>query len=611
MTTRVQSAAPQRRNGYLRLGEYAAIGDGRTLGLVGADGSIDWMCLPNLDGSSIFGALLNPHAGGHFVIQPAISFEVSRRYLERTNVLETTFSTAEGQVRLVDALTLDNSRVAPWRELARRVEGLAGEVPMRWSFEPRFGPNGEAPAAERRDGAAVFRHRGLQVGLQCWGAGSSIAGGRTQSGEFVSRPGEESLLVMTAVEAEPLPLPERDAIERRLSDTVEVWQSWTGRHTYRGPWRDAVERSLLAIRLLTDGRTGAIAAAGTTSLPEVIGGKRNYDYGFAWVRDASFSLDALLAVGMEELTHTSVTWLLEAVSRTHPRVDPVYALDGSVVRSQSEVPIPGYRHTTPVHRGNQAGSQLQLGGFGDLLETASLYVSHCHVLSPAIGERLADVVDLLSLIWRCEDAGLWELNQTAHYGTSKLGCWVAFERVLGLVARGQAPARHVDRWRRKRDEVREFIERHLWSEQKRSYLQKRGSDALDCGTLLAARRGFGDPTGHRMNGTIDAIRTELGAGSPLLYRYSGMQEEENAFLACSFWLVEALALAHRLDEAAELMDGLVRLANDVGLYSEEIEPSSKELRGNLPQALTHLSLINAATAFSRTTAEVGGDQETS
>jgi len=607
MATSVRSASPHRRDGYLRVGEYAAIGDGRTLGLVGTDGSIDWMCLPNLDGSSIFGALLDPQAGGRFVIQPAIPFEASRRYLERTNVLETTFATAEGHVRLIDALTLDKSQVASWRELARRIEGLAGEVPMRWSFEPRFGPDGEVPATERRDGATVLRHGGLQVGLQRWDAGPGES--TTQSGEFVSRPGEQSLFVMTAVEGEPLPLPERHAVERRLSDTVEVWQSWTGRHTHEGPWTDAVERSLLAIRLLTDGRTGAIAAAGTTSLPEVIGGNRNYDYRFAWVRDASFSLDALLAVGMEELTHTSVTWLLESVSRTHPRVDPVYALDGSVVRSQSHVPIPGYRQTTPVHRGNQAGSQLQLGGFGDLLETVSLYVSHRHVLSPAIGERLADVVDLLGLIWRCEDAGLWELGQTAHYGTSKLGCWVAFERLLGLVERGQAPARHLDRWRRERDAVREFIDRNLWSEQKRSYLQKSGSEGLDCGMLLAARRGFGDPTGPRMNGTIDAIRAELGAGAPLLYRYSGMQEEENAFLACSFWLVEALALAQRLDEAAELMDGLVGLANDVGLYSEEIEPASKQLRGNLPQALTHLSLINAATAFARATdgGSGGGD----
>jgi GH15 family glucan-1,4-alpha-glucosidase len=591
---------PERQDGYLRIGDYAAIGDGITLALVGSDGSIDWMCLPDLSGSSIFDALLDGPRGGRFVITPAVPFQTTRRYLERTNVLETTFSTAEGEVKVTDALTLDEGRAKSWRELARLVEGLSGQVRMRWSFEPRFAARPEPPALERVDGAAVARHGGQQFALQHWGAGEGA-----HNGEFTARPGTRALLVMTAAGAEPLPLPERDAVERRLAETVDVWRSWVSRHTYSGPWQDAVERSLLALRLLCNQRTGAIAAAGTTSLPEVLGGRRNYDYRFAWVRDASFSLDALLAVGMQELTHTSVTWLLDAVARTHPRVDPVYALDGRVVRSQAEVPLPGYRGTAPVHRGNQAGSQLQLGGFGDLLETVFSYVSRRHVLPSAISERLADVVDLLCLIWRCEDAGLWELSQSAHYGTSKLGCWVAFQRLLELVERGQAPPRHVRRWRRERDAVREFIDEHLWSEERRTYLQKAGSDALDAGMLLASRRRFGDPHGPRMGATIDAVRAELGAGGPLLYRYSGMQGEENAFLACSFWLIEALALAGRDDEAAELMDGLVALANDVGLYSEEIEPSSSELRGNLPQALTHLSLINAAVALGRSRRATG------
>ena len=601
MHTSVTPVTPERRDGYLRLGEYAAIGDGRTLALVGIDGSIDWMCLPDLDGSSIFGALLDPEAGGRFVVAPATPFEVSRRYLDRSNVLETTFSTAEGEVRVTDALTLDKSQVASWRELVRRVESLSGDVPMRWGFKPRFGPDAQAPDAASDHGAGVFRRGTLQVGLQCW----NVPRGGQHSGEFMARPGESSLLVMTAVSGEPLPLPGRDAVERRLADTSDVWRSWTAQHTYRGPWTGAVERSLLALRLLVSARTGAIAAAGTTSLPEVIGGDRNYDYRYGWVRDTSFSLDALLAVGMDELAHASVSWLLDATSRTHPRIDPVYTLDGAVLRSQSPVSGPGYRATRPVHLGNQAGSQLQLGGFGDLLETISSYTARGHVLPPAIGERLADVVDLLCLIWQREDAGLWELGQRAHYGTSKLGCWVAFSRLLRLAECGQAPSRHLDRWRQERERVRQFIERRLWSEAKGSYLQKCSSEALDCGMLLAARRGFADPRGPRMNGTIDAIRRELGAGGPLLYRYSGMEDQENAFLACSFWLVEALALANRHEEAAEAMDELVGLANDVGLYSEEIEPGSKELRGNLPQALTHLSLINAAAIFAQTTSGDG------
>jgi GH15 family glucan-1,4-alpha-glucosidase len=415
---------------------------------------------------------------------------------------------------------------------------------------------------------------------------------------FTLRDGARALLTMSAADDQPLPLPERASIERRLGETVQVWRSWIARHSYEGPWQAAVERSLLTIRLLSDARSGAITAAGTTSLPEVLGGKRNYDYRFGWVRDLSFTLDALLAVGLEELSQEAVSWLLRATEQTHPRIDPVYALNGQVVRSQSELPLAGYRGTRPVHVGNQAGAQLQLGGFGDLLETLELFTRQGHVLNPPEGERLADFVDLLSHIWRNEDSGLWELGDRAHYTTSKLGCWVAFDRTLELVRRGQVPPRHVARWEKACGDLRHFIETRLWSEEKRSYLFKAGSDGLDCGTLLLARRGFLDPEGERMRGTIDAIASELRAEGPLFYRYSGMQHQENAFLACSFWMVEAMAAAGRRDQAAELMDAATALGNDVGLFSEEIEPGTHALWGNLPQALTHLALINAAVAFS-------------
>jgi GH15 family glucan-1,4-alpha-glucosidase len=302
---------------------------------------------------------------------------------------------------------------------------------------------------------------------------------------------------------------------------------------------------------------------------------------------------------MHELAQASLGWLLDATSRTHPRVDPVYTLSGDVLRSQDKLPLSGYRRTSPVHLGNNAGSQLQLGGFGDLLETVCAYASAGHLLDPTTGERLADIVDLLARVWRSEDSGLWELGDRAHYGTSKLSVWVAFARALELVDSGFVPARHVERWRRERDQVRAFVERELFSESKHSYLFKAGSDGLDCGMLLAARRGFGtDAAGRaRINGTIDAIARELSAGGSLLYRYSGMQDAENAFLACSFWMAEAMALVDRVEEAGELMDGAVGLASDLGLYSEEMEPQTHAMRGNFPQALTHLSLINAAHAI--------------
>jgi GH15 family glucan-1,4-alpha-glucosidase len=247
-----------------------------------------------------------------------------------------------------------------------------------------------------------------------------------------------------------------------------------------------------------------------------------------------------------------------------------------------------------------------LGGFGDLLETMWRYVCDGHLLTPQLGERLADIADHLCHLWRNEDAGLWELDNYAQYTSSKVSCWVVFERVLALVDRGQVPPRHVDRWRRARDEIRAFTDSNLWSESKQAYLFKAGDDGLDCATLLIPRREFDDPRGQRMNGTIDAIRRELHAEGPLYYRYSGMQKEENAFLACSFWMVEALAAARRLDEAAEIMDAAVGLGSGLGLYSEEMEPGTHSMRGNFPQALTHLALINAAVMFSDVQADTAG-----
>ncbi len=595
--TRAQ-AQPRRSDGYLPIEDYAIIGDGRTVALVGIDGSIDWMCLPDLDSPSVFGALLDPADGGSFSLAPAIPFEISRAYITDTNVLQSEFSTEQGTVRVTEAVTVDNAQNAPWRELVRRVEGISGSVPMQWRLRPRFGYGQSTPDPVRFGDAFVYRYDKLQLGLKSWDAGEPQVRGGVLEGNFEVAAGQQSTLAILASDDVSLPSPERRAVERRLEATVELWKEWVGRCGYDGPWQAAVRRSLLALRLLADGRTGAITAAGTTSLPEAIGGQRNYDYRFGWVRDLSFTVEALLRVGMEELAHASVGWLLGAVRNTHPRVDPVYSLTGQVVRSQSKLELPGYRGSQPVHLGNQAGSQLQLGGFGDLIETIFRYAQSGHVLAPETGERLADTVDLLCTVWANQDAGLWELGDYAQYATSKISCWTAFSRLLDLVDLGQAPARHVSRWKAERDRIRDFIENDLWSDERGSYLMKAGSDMLDCGVLLAARRGYADPTGPRMHGTIDAMRSELHAEGPLYYRYSGMQEQENAFLACSFWMAEALSLAHRQDEAAEIMDGVVGLANDVGLYTEEMEPGSHAMRGNFPQALTHLALISAAALFS-------------
>jgi GH15 family glucan-1,4-alpha-glucosidase len=592
---------PRRIDGYLPIEEYAAIGDGRTLALVGVDGSIDWMCLPELDGPSVFAAVLDPALGGSFALAPAVPYEVQRSYLTQTNLLQTEYRTAEGRVRVTDAVTVDTAQNAPWRELVRRVEGVSGSVPMRWRLRPRFEYGQRSSQPIRFGESYVYRHAGLQVGLTGWDAGPPHVDGDAVEGAFEISGGGEALLALLASDEAALPLPEREPVERRLEATERLWRDWVGRCSYEGPWETAVQRSLLAIRLLADGRTGAITAAGTTSLPEVLGGTRNYDYRFGWVRDLSFTLNAVLRVGMEQLSQASVNWLLQAVAHTEPRIDPVYRLTGEPLREQQELGLAGYRGTTPVHVGNQAGTQLQLGGWGDLVETLWEYVKHGHVLAPGAGERIADSVDLLCSIWQVEDAGLWELGDYAQYATSKISCWTALDRLLELIEMDQVPRRHVARWESTREAIREFVETQLWSDERGSYVMKAGSDMLDCGVLLAARRRYADPRGTRMAGTIEAIQRELHAEGPLYYRYSGMQEEENAFLACSFWMVEALALAGRRDEASELMDQMISLGGELGLYSEEMEPGSHAMRGNFPQALTHLALINAAAILAEET----------
>ncbi|HLI58528.1 MAG TPA: glycoside hydrolase family 15 protein [Solirubrobacteraceae bacterium] len=597
------TTAVERLDGFFPIGRYAAVGDGRTAALIAPDGSVDWLCAPRFDSPGVFAAMLDPGRGGRFALAPTAPYEAAREYLPDTNVLQTTYRTADGTVRVTDAMTLEEGALPPWRELVRRVEGLSGSVELAWRVEPRF-EFGTRPAGfTRRDRGAVASGPGVRLALAAWDAGEpQIDDGAAVSGAFSTAEGSRATLALVISQDEPTMLPHRAAVERRLDWTAEVWRRWVGRHGYDGAWKEAVSRSLLALRLLTDPGSGAMPAAATTSLPEVVGGTRNMDYRFGWIRDCGFTLDAFMHLGLQEDAHRSLLWMLRAAAGSHPRPAPLYRLDGSAAPSESELPLYGYRGSRPVKIGNQARSQLQLSGFGDLLQTVWMHVEGGGLLDAETGERVADLADVLCATWRHPDAGLWELTDYEQYTSSKMGVWVALQRTLDLVDAGQAPARHVDDWTRERDAVRAYVDDTLWSASRQSYVTHAGTESLDCACLLAARRGFVDGRDERFGATIDAVLHELDAGAPLLYRYSEAREEENAFLACSFWAVEALALAGRLDDAAERMESLLGLAGDVGLYSEEIEPGSRELVGNLPQALTHLSLINAAALFERAAA---------
>jgi GH15 family glucan-1,4-alpha-glucosidase len=382
-----------------------------------------------------------------------------------------------------------------------------------------------------------------------------------------------------------------------MTETADDWRRWLASAGVEGEWKEATQRSALVLRLLTYVPRGAIIAAPTTSLPAPIGGDQNYDYRFAWLRDMAFSLDALINLGLLVQVHASFSWLLKTVAKTEPDLHVFYDLDGETAHGETELNLAGYRGSRPVRRGNQAASQLQLGCYGDLLETAGLYVANGNALDDATAVLLADIVDHLGKIWKKKDCGIWELDEQEHYTSSKLSAWMAFDRALKLVGEGQLPADRVETWQETADEIRVFIEGECWSDARGSYLMCAGSDKLDASVLRVSRMSYLNPRGNRFAAMIDEIRGELGAGGPLLYRYSGQQGTEGAFVACSFWLVEALAHAGRLDEARRTMDELLALANDVGLFAEQIDPRTGEFQGNFPQGLSHLAQVNAAAAI--------------
>ena len=588
-----------RIDGYAGIEDYALLSDGRVTALVADDGSIDWLAVPTMDQSTVFGALLDAEKGGRFTLEPTESYETSRRYLPRANVLETTFTTATGKVKVTDALTLKDGGLLPWIELVRRIECVRGRVAMRWTIEPRFDFGREQPQIERRNGTPVARGGRMYMAVFSWDAGKPEFSTESIAAVHSFGEGDEGLVTAVFTDNEPIPFPPRDEVEHRIKSTAKSWKAWADTHVYDGPWKTEVERSALALKGLTYAPSGAMAAAATTSLPEVIGGERNYDYRFSWIRDSAFAMDALGRMGFREQVHQSLSWLLTATAPTHPRMQPLYALDGVVPKQQSQLPLAGYRGTSPVQKGNSASGQLQLGTFGDLLETVRLYCFHGNALDDETATRVVEICNLACELWRNEDSGFWELSQNRHYTASKMSAWGAFDRALGLYELGQISPKdeEIERWQREQERIREFVETRCWSEERRAYSFYADSDLLDCAVLLNSRIGFTDPAGERMTSTIDAIREHLSAGGPLLYRFSDMRGYEGAFVACSFWLVTALTRAGRLDEAREQMDSMLELANDVGLWSEEIDPETHAFRGNMPQALSHLALINAAHIF--------------
>ena len=593
-------------DGYLPIRDYAAIGDGRSVALVARNGSIDWLCFPDLDSPSVFASLLDAERGGRFRLAPDEPHSVERRYVPHTNVLETTFTTAGGTARITDAMPLPTTGLAPTRELARRIEGLSGSVPMRWSVEPRFGYARTRTRIARRGQLLVASGGPDALAICSWEAGEPEAGEGKISAHFAIESGREALIDVAFAHGDPLVFPGREEVERRLRSSVEFWRRWAGGRSYDGPWREAVIRSALTLKLLIFAPSGAIAAAPTTSLPEAPGGERNWDYRFSWVRDASATLDALLRLGCPAEVDAFFWWLLHASQLTHPRVSVLYRLNGRAGANEETLPLGGYRGSRPVRIGNRAAEQLQLDVYGHLVHTAWLYCGAGGELGRDTGRRVAETADLVCRVWSSPDSGIWEVrSEPRHFTQSKMMCWIALDRAARLADQGRIPGQNASRWRREAHEIARFIGERCWSPRRRSFVRFPGAGEVDAGLLLPAVLGYGgDAETDRLAATVDRVRTELADG-PLVHRYrgeDGLRGGEGSFLTCSFWLVDALARLGRVEEAVATMEDLLPLANDVGLYSEEIDPHSHEFLGNVPQGLVHLALVNAAV----TVADAGG-----
>lgn len=582
-------------DGSVDLRAYAALGDGRTVALVADDGRIDWFPLPMLDSAPAFAALLDAQGGGVCALQPEGDYRLTREYRQGTNVLVTTYTTADGSAVVTESLNSGVAGRLPWTELARRVEGHDGSVRMTWAVAPGHLLGTVAPWLDDtahgpalRAGLVSMAVRGIDHGPD-----AEPDGGARLSGAFRTTPGSRHLVAVVGTYDQPLNMPVPEEIDDRIDRTVKSWQTWADAFAYAGPWAAPVLRSALALKLLIHSPTGAIAAAATTSLPESRAGGKNWDYRYAWIRDTAFTINALIRLGLREEIHAAVAWMLDSVRRHGPHV--FTTLSGDLPEGRELAPAPGWRGIGPVVNGNDASDQLQLGLFGDLFDVVTLYVDAGHSLDPSTARMLADLADLCCDQWRAEDAGMWELPELAHYTASKMGCWQALHCAVHLVELGELTDRN-GRWRLERDLLRVFIDERCWSAQVGAYTRHPDTTDLDAAVLLFAA-DF--DRGPRMSSTIDAISAKLGDG-PLLYRYTGMDAEEGTFLACAFWRVSALAHVGRRDEAVPLMEQLVALANEVGLYAEMIDATDGSFLGNLPQGLSHLALITAALTLAET-----------
>jgi GH15 family glucan-1,4-alpha-glucosidase len=602
--------APARRSGAARhqpISAYGLIGDMRTAALIGLDGSIDWCCLPRFDSASVFAALLDTERGGTWAIHPEGRWTSTQRYLPRTNILETTFRTADDAVvSVTDFMPVaeDGRPSGPHPEIHRRLRCNRGRALMGMVFMPRFEYGARTTRLEVLRAGLFATDRTDQVLTLSsgkpfeWMIEQSIATAR-----FGLEKGEERWLVLRYDDDDIHPV-DRYESARKLDNTAAFWQKWSSKVRYRGPYRGMVKRSALALKLLTHAETGAMIAAPTTSLPETIGGVRNWDYRFVWLRDAAFTLAALDAVGHYREADQFMRFLKKVCRHEgggHLQI--MYGIDGrrDLVERQLDH-LTGYRNSRPVRVGNGAVGQLQLDVYGEVMETADIWRRN-HDMTEGTWRVLRGLVDWVSKNWPLPDSSIWEVRgEVRHYVFSKVMTWVALDRGVRM-AEELSLEGDTAGWRAARDALHAEIMERGWSEERQSFVQSYGDTSLDAAALAIPMVRFLPWNHPRVHATVRAIARELTTmDGELVYRYrhpDGLEGEEGAFSICTFWLAQALAMIGERERAERVFRRMLRHANHVGLYSEEIDPLTDEFLGNFPQAFTHIALINCAAALAR------------
>jgi GH15 family glucan-1,4-alpha-glucosidase len=594
---------------FLPIADHGIIGDLHTVALVGADGTIDWYCCPAFDSPSVFAAILDRKKGGYYRISPLEEDWTSKQlYFPDTNVLITRFLTPGGVGELQGFMPIARTGAERHRhQLIRRVVGVRGAIRFRVDLQPRFNYARDSHETHEYEHGVVFESETLCLALQATRPIACDEHG--VHSEFNLRAGESVTFVLEQVARDYVPREyseeeTREAYER----TIDYWRRWLAQSRYRGRWREMVHRSALTLKLLTYEPTGAIVAAPTTSLPEQIGGERNWDYRYTWIRDAAFSLYGLLRLGFTEEAGAFMNWLTdrfrEGVDRSGDPLQTMYSIHGDrELPEQTLDHLEGYRGSAPVRIGNAAAEQLQLDIYGELIDSVYLYNKYGTPIYHAAWQDLSRVVNWVGENWDQPDEGIWEIRGgRKDFTLSRLMCWVAIERATRMARQRGLPADLV-RWMRHRDEIYEQIMERGWSEQRKTFVQHYGSDVLDASLLLMPLVKFIAPTDPRWLSTLDAITEEL-VSDTLVQRYhahsapDGLLGDEGTFSICSFWYVEALTRAGRVDDARLAFEKMLTYANHLGLYSEEIGPTG-ELLGNFPQAFTHLALISAAFNLDR------------